>query len=78
MIVSTPSRFTSSEMNTYRNRIAAVTPPNTLPAAPCRRPSSHSPTFCAAVAIELRSESGVTVTSMNGTRCNTSLTKRSA
>ena len=71
MIFSTLSRFTKSEMNTYRNRIAAVMPPNTPPAAPCRRPSSHSPTFCATVVIELRSESGVTVTSMNGTLCST-------
>ena len=71
---STLSRLVNSEMNTYRNRIAAVIAPNTPPAAPCRMPSSHSPTSCATVVIESRSESGVTVTSTNGTRASASLT----
>ena len=71
MSVRTFSRFTSSEMNTYRKMIDAVTPPNTPPAAPCRKCSSHSPTFWATVAIEFRSDSAVTVTSRNGTRAST-------
>ena len=56
------------------NRIAAVMPPTTPPAAPCNRCSRYSPTFWATVVIAFRIISGVTVTSANGTRFSISLT----